>query len=131
MTEMGRIAALALIAAVCAAAIRKQVPEIALLLALCAGVLILLGSIRTLEQILAAVHRAAQYGGISGELLEPVLKVTGISLLTRITADICRDGQQGGLAGAVETAGTLLSLGAVLPLVMTVLTLLTELLQET
>ena len=42
MSDVLKVAAAAIVAAVCAMVVRKQVPEVAILLAVCAGVLILL-----------------------------------------------------------------------------------------
>ena len=61
-------------------------------------------------------------------LLEPVVKTVALSILTRLTAEVCRSSGEGGLAAFVETAGTILALGAALPLARAVTALLAEML---
>lgn len=128
MTEVGKIAAVALVAAVCAVTIRKHVPELAVLLALAAGVLIMASCAAVISDIIAVLKEIGEKGGLSQSLVQPVVKVIAISMITRMAAEICRDAKEGGLASAVEIAGTFFALFTVLPLILTLITLLTELL---
>ena len=56
------------------------------------------------------------------------MKTVALSILTRLTAEVCRSSGEGGLAAFVETAGTILALGAALPLARAVTVLLAEML---
>lgn len=128
MSELAAVCAAAAVAAVCAAALRRQVPELALVLAVCAGALILLRCAGALSALRELLDKLARAGGLSAQAVEPVLKTTGIAIVTRLSADLCRDAQEAGLASAVELAGTALALLTVLPLLTAVLELLGELL---
>lgn len=128
MTEVMKIAAAAVIAAICAVTVRKQTPEISLLVALAAGVLILLSCGAALGEILAVLRKLGEKGGISGAYVESVVKIVGISFVARIAGEVCRDAKEGGLAGAVETAGAVLALFTMLPLVEGMVALLSEML---
>lgn len=66
--------------------------------------------------------------GISEVLLEPVVKTVALSILTKVTGEICRSAGEGGLAAFIETAGTVIALVAALPLVGAVAQLMGELL---
>ena len=50
-------------------------------------------------------------------MVEPVFKTVVLSILTKLTSEVCRSAGEGGLAAGVETAGTVLALAAALPLV--------------
>ena len=63
----------------------------------------------TVEDLLAAVE-------ISSTLFLPLLKTAGIAVVTRIGADLCRDAGESAVASAVEMAGAMGALLAVLPL---------------
>ena len=129
MTElMTQAAAVAVTAALCAAVVRRGTPEIALVLTLCAAVAVLVAVSGELGLIVGYIQRLAQAGGISQELIAPVMKTTGIAMLCKFTADFCRDAKENGLASAVELAGTVLGLVAAMPLLQGVLSLLEELL---
>lgn len=118
-----------LVAVVCGVVVRKQAPEIALVLTLCAAVAVLVAVSGDLGLLVGYVQRLAQAGGISQELIAPVMKTTGIAMLCRFTAEFCRDAKENGLASAVELAGTILGLVAAMPLLQGVLELLEELLR--
>ena len=128
MTEIGKIAAAAIVAALCAVTIRKQTPEVGMLLTLAGGVMILLFCADALSDVLSVLRDIGNRSGLSDELVEPVIKIIGISLVTRITAEVCKDAKEGGLASVVEAAGTVLALTAMLPLMLAVLSLLSQLL---
>lgn len=123
-----RMAAAAIVAAVCAVVVRKQAPEIALVLGICAGAVVLLYCSGALSTVIEFLDKLAQTGGLSAAVLEPVVKTAGIALVTHLASAFCRDAQEGALASAVELAGTALALVAVLPLMSAVLELMTELL---
>ncbi|OUN99741.1 hypothetical protein B5F98_00775 [Pseudoflavonifractor sp. An44] len=128
MSQMVMVSGGVLVAVVCGVVVRKQAPEIALVLTLCAAVAVLVAVSGELGLIVGYIQRLAQAGGISQELITPVMKTTGIAMLCKFTADFCRDAKENGLASAVELAGTVLGLVAAMPLLQGVLSLLEELL---
>lgn len=128
MSQMVMVSGGVLVAVVCGVVVRKQAPEIALVLTLCAAVAVLVAVSGELGLIVDYIQRLAQAGGISQELIAPVMKTTGIAMLCKFTAEFCRDAKENGLACAVELAGTVLGLVAAMPLLQGVLALLEELL---
>ena len=129
MGAMVRLAAVGVTAVVLSAVLKKNVPELALLLTLAAGLWILGAAAEGLGAIKALLEELAGQAGLSEALLEPVLKTVALSILTKVTAEVCRSGGVGGVAAFVETAGTVLALLAALPLVRAVAQLMGELLQ--
>ena len=128
MGEMAKIAAVGLTAAVLGTVLRRNTPELALLLVLCAGVWILASVAGGLGAVVGLMEELAGLAGLSEELLEPVVKTVALSILTRLTAEICRCAGESGLAAFVETAGTVLALVVALPLVRAVTVLMAEML---
>lgn len=124
---MIKVAAAAVAAAVCAVVVRRQAPELALALTLSAGAALLLYCSGALTAAMELMDKLVQAGGLSGHVVEPVVKTAGIAIVTRLAADFCRDAKEGGLASAVELAGTVLALVTVLPLMSAVVDLLTGL----
>ena len=128
MEVMGKIAAAAVTAALFGTVVRRDSPELALLLTVTAGVWILTAVLDGLGAAAAMAERLAQLAQMDAAVAGPVLKTVVVALVTRITAEICRGAGEGGLAAFVETAGTILALTAALPLMAAVLTMLEELL---
>ena len=125
---MGKVAAAAMVAAVLGVLLRKHVPELALLLTLCAGLWILSAVLDGLGAVAQLMEELRQLAGISEELIEPVVKTVVISVLTKLTVELCRASGEGGVAAFVETAGTVLAIVVALPLVRAVTMLMTEIL---
>ena len=123
-----KVAAAALAAAVCAVVVRKQAPELGMVLAVCAGAVILLYCSGALRAAVGLMDKLVEVGGLSAQVVEPVMKTAGIAIVTRLAADFCKDAQEGGLASAVELSGTALALAAALPLMSAVLDVLGRLL---
>lgn len=128
MESIVKIAAVAIIAALCAVVIKKQVPEMGLVLGLLAGALILSFSIPALKSIRELMETLADAAGLSPAVLTPVVKTVGIAILTKLTAEVCRDAKEGGIAAFVETAGAAGALFVCLPLMDAVLSMIGELL---
>ncbi len=128
MSDVIKVAVAGIIAAVCALTIRKQTPELAILLTICAGVLILMSCSGALASVTQFMDELVEVGGLSPGIVAPVMKVTGIAIITRLASNFCTDAKEGALAATVEAAGTVLALLVVLPLMSAVLDLLNELL---
>ena len=128
MSDIIKVAAAAVATALCAVVVRRQSPEIALALGIGACALIVLYCSGALTNLVELVDKLAETGNLSAQVVEPVIKTAGIAIVTRLAADFCKDAQEGGLASAVELAGTALALAAALPLMSAVLDVLTRLL---
>ena len=123
-----KLTAVGVTAAVLSAVLKRNTPELAMLLALCAGLWMLALAAEGLGAAMALMRELAGQAGLSEALLEPVVKAVALSILTRLTAEICRSAGEGGVAAFVETAGSALSLMAALPLVRAVAQMMGELL---
>ena len=108
-----QIAALAVTAVLCAAVIRRGAPEAALVLVLAAGCWMLMLAAGALGSVVEAIGRLAGRAGLDSTLVEPVLKTAAISILTKVTGEVCRAAGEGGAAAFVEVAGTILALAVV------------------
>ena len=128
METMVRIAAVGLTAAVLGTVLKKSAPELALLLVVAAGVWILTLTLDGLGAVAALMEELAGVSGLSEELLEPVAKTVALSILTKLTAEICRSAGESGLASFVELGGTVAALVVALPLMRAVEVLMAEML---
>lgn len=123
MSGLWAACGLALLALVLSAALKKDAPAIAMLLALAAGVLILLRAFEMANGALDRLYGLLEQGGIARETYLPVLKCAGVAVVVRVMGALCRDNGQGALAAKLEIAGAVLALALCLPLVEQVLAL--------
>ena len=128
MIGMEQVAVVAIIGALCAVVIKPHAREIALAVSLCTGAVILLGVLQAAGEIRELFSALAEAAGLAPAVLSPMLKTVGISILTRITAALCRDAGEGGVASFVEVAGAALALVVTAPLLRSVLDTLSALL---
>lgn len=127
MGDMTQLAAIAMTATLCCVVLKKQVAELSMVLALVAGGLILFLSMEALGQCLAFLSALADTAGLSPAVLTPVIKSVGIALLTRMTAELCRDAGESGIAVVVDMAGVVAALVVALPLMQSVLAMILSL----
>lgn len=127
MESIVKIAAIAVVAALCAVTVKKQVPELGLAIGLIAGTLILASSVTALKSAKDLMETLADTVGLSPAVLTPVIKTVGIAIITKLAAEICRDAKEGGIAAFVETAGAASALFVALPLIEMVLSMITGL----
>ena len=128
MEDIFKIGVLAVTAALCALVVKKQVPELGLALALVAGVVIFTMAAQTLQGVRDVMDSMVETAGLSPTVLAPVLKTVGIAVVTRVSSELCKDAKEGGIAAFVETAGAAAALYVSLPLLQTVLQVITGLL---
>ena len=128
MEEMVKISAVALTSVILLALLRKNIPETALLLGIVVGLWIVSSIAQGLGAVAALLEELSRLSGLSDALLEPVVKTVVLSILTRLTAELCRSAGEGGGASFVELAGTVLTLVVALPLVRALVDLMTEIL---
>ena len=120
-------AAAALITAVCLL-LRRSNPELQVPLAAAGCAFVLLGTLKLLSPVRDFLERAATLSGLSGVYFLPVAKCVVIGIVAKGAADLCRDGGQSAVAGAVELGGAAAALYVSLPLLTTLLGFLEKLL---
>lgn len=122
------IAALAVIGALCALVVRKHTAEIGLVLALGVGVLIFSLMVDSIGEIYQLIERLGDLAGLSPAVLSPVIKTVAIAILTRLSAALCRDTGESGIASFVELAGMVCATVVTIPLLEAVLDMVVDLL---
>ena len=128
MTALLRFAAVAVLSAAVTLLLRRSDPELQIPLNALACAFILWGSLKLLEPVRTLLERAAALSGLSGEYFLPVAKCVVIGIVAKGAADLCRDGGQSAMAGAVELGGAAAALLVSLPLLTALLGFLEKLL---
>lgn len=90
--------------------------DMAVLTTAVCGAVILGGMIRPVVQAVQNVLSFAAGVGVEDSVIRLMLKVTGIALLTELSAQMCRDAGTNSLAQKIELAGKGMILCAALPM---------------
>ncbi|MEG2377947.1 MAG: SpoIIIAC/SpoIIIAD family protein [Clostridia bacterium] len=126
MDMLIKICAIAIVSVIAALILRKNAPELSLTLTIAAGILIFMTASGALKTTVSFVRTLATMAGIAPAVLAPLLKTVGIAILTKIAADVCRDAGIGSLASYVELAGGVIATVISLPLLMSVIKLVSS-----
>ena len=126
MGLMLRVSAAAICALFSCLLLRRTNPELAAALSIAAVVTILLASLSMSETLKEMKDMLRERFRLSDTMMQPVLKCVAAGIVTRLTADLCRDASQTAAASAVELAGSLCALGVVMPLLLTMLKMVGE-----
>lgn len=128
LTPVSALAALAVTGALCGLVLRSRTPELALILSLVTAGALIWKSWSALVTVIDLIDALSAAAGLEGALMKPVFRTLGISILVRLTGQVCRDAGMGTVAAAVELAGSLAALAVVSPLVREVMELVGSLL---
>ncbi len=123
-----KLSAAALLASSICLVLKKNSPEMGLMLAILVSVGGFVLAAEIIMPILELVKEAGSLGGMSSAMFSPLLKCLGIGIWAKAAADICKDSGQGAMAGSVELAGAVCAVYCALPLLNTLIDMLEELL---
>lgn len=127
---MIQVSGLCVLASLLAIFLRRQNPELAMLLTLCAAVLAFLFLSGLLQELLDFLRELSGETGVDQNLFIPLYKTMGIALVVRVGGNLCRDAGESALAAVIETAGSVCALLVAVPLLRTVLSVLLELMKS-
>lgn len=114
-------AAAALTAAAVGLLIKKSNPEISLLLGACTTALIAAAAMGFAKGIKELSQTVQNIAGGSATLAAPVLKCLAVAIITKLSADLCKDSSQTAAASALELAGSICAMSIAMPLIISVL----------
>ena len=106
--------------------LRTSRPEMALLTAIMAGIVIVALILKDATPLLSKLQNLMYEAGINSEYIKIMLKSLGICYITGFTADTCNDFGQTSLASKVELCGKIALLAISLPMCTSIINVITE-----
>ena len=119
--EMGRVIALGLVGTILALTLKKESPQLALLLTAVTGILIFFMVCGYLEGLLRVLRETAEKAGVGSGYFAVVMKVIGIAYLTQFGSQLCADAGETAIGSKIELAGKLLMMAAAMPVLTALL----------
>lgn len=126
--EILKIAAIGITASLLVLFVREHRPDVAVLIGLAAGILILFSVVNYLTEAISALQALMDKSGIDLEILQAVLKIIGIGYITEFAAHICEDSGSRGIADKILFGGKVLILIISLPLLSALIEIILSLL---
>ena len=111
-----KLAALCLLSAGLATLLRKNTPELAMLLVVAVVITSFFSLVGFLRQIFDFFEQLVELAGLSVQLFTPLVKTVAIALVSHSGAEICRDAGAGAIGYMLETAGAVGAIVAAIPL---------------
>ena len=106
--------------------IKEQRKDIAVILSLIAGVFILNFAINKIEPVINLLNTLSEKSGINKEFFTVILKVTAIAYLVEIAKSMCEDSNEKALGQKVEIAGKVVIISISIPIITSLLNLLSD-----
>lgn len=123
-----QIAGLCIIAVLFTKLLRQHAPEHGVLLSLLLACGVMTCAMLSLSPLLVQLDRLLSAGGLSSDQIAVLSKAIGISCITQLAADVCKDAGESALATAVMLTGKAALLLLALPSAQMLLTLFQEVL---
>lgn len=108
--------------------VKQYKPELAALLALATGVLILFFGFSALQSALDRVFAIANAYNINTAYIGTVVRIIAIAYICQFASEMCRDSGQGAIASKIEFCAKILILLYSLPVVDALLTMIVSIL---
>lgn len=100
--------------------------NIAIVLSIIAGALILIYSINELSNVISMLNILIENSGINSTFLLIILKVIGISYMIEFAKNVCEDAGESSIATKLEMAGKAIILSLSVPLIASLMNLLVD-----
>lgn len=112
---------LGMVATVLVLLLREERPELASLLSLAAGVLILLLLMDRIATVFNLLQQLAFRAQLDLLYLNTVLRIVAIAYIAQFGSQICRDAGESAIGGKIELAGKILIMFLAVPLMLVIL----------
>lgn len=116
--EIFRIAAVALITAFCVLVLREVKSELAAVVALAGGIIVLLSVIDYFSDVFSVVADIAKRAGLAASVVTLLFKVIAVGYITEFSASVIDDVGLPSLAEKVTLAGKIIIVAVSLPIVV-------------
>ena len=124
-----KIAAVGIITAVCAMLLRDTKSELAVLVTVAGGCIILLMVLDSFLGIFAALKNLMERAGIGGQIFSLLIKIIGIGYITDFSAGLVEETGAKSLADKIVLAGKVVIMVLSLPIVIKLFDIIAELVQ--
>ena len=127
--EIFKIAIVGIVAGISALVIREHRPDIALLVAIAGGIIILLSAVEYMKTTLGFLSEIATLANMDKTLVKTLIKIVVIGYVADFSAGIVEDSGAKALGEKIILGGKLLIFVVSIPIIRLLLSVITEMLQ--
>ena len=115
--DIAKIIGIALVTTFAVMVLKPTKPELAAIVSIAGGVIVLLMAVDALAAVLGNFSAIVNRTGINSEIFSALLKIIGIGYLADFAAGICSDAGNNSMAQKVSLAGKVIILVLALPII--------------
>ena len=108
--------------------VKQYKPEISAVIAMAGGVVVIGITVNAIVNVLDMFNVLVNKSGLDGVLFGSILKIIGIGYLAEFSASICNDAGSSSMGDKILFAGKIIILSMSLPIITSVINIITELL---
>ena len=116
-----QIVGLALLSAILIIVIKQVKPELAFLLSIAAGLVILILIMRQVEAVIELINQLARQARIDMIYFNTIIKIIGIAYIGEFGAELTRDSGEGALASKIEMATKIIIMVIAIPIMLSLI----------
>ena len=124
--EILQIVGLGIVSAVIIIVLRSQKPEIAVQISIITGIVIFLLLASKLSAVLDMLQSFSDKADINPAYFTTILKIIGIAYVAEFGAEVCRDAGETSIASKIELAGKVIIIVLAVPIVTSLMELITR-----
>lgn len=122
--DIVQITGLAVISIALISVIKPQKPELALMVSIITGIIVLMFVASRITIIISYISNFADKANVNSVHLSLLLKIVGISYLAEFASQICKDAGETAIASKVELAAKVIIIAMSIPIVGSLLDLI-------
>lgn len=122
--DIFRITAFAVCGAVLSLVLKEYKPSIAICLGILCALFLFFEVLQQINYIFVSVRSIASGLCVNLEYIDTVIKIIGVSCVSRFGTEVCRDAGQNAIAANLELAGKIIIVVLSLPLLISVINLI-------
>lgn len=124
--EILQIVSLGIVATILIMLLKKDRPEIAVLISIVAGIAIFILSVSKLSAILELLNTFTQKVDIDTRYISTLFKIIGIAYVAEFGAEVCKDAGEASIAAKIELAGKVIIAALAFPIIASLLDLIVK-----
>lgn len=112
-----KVSVLAMLGAIAIASLRRTLPEMSVVLSVALILALVFSAAGAILKVVALIFELSEWAGVDRELIEPLVKALGISIVARLASEMCRESGVMAASSYIELVGGGVAISFAIPLV--------------
>ncbi len=126
--DIFKIIGVGLITSIAVLIIKQIKPEIAIVVGMAGGIIMILMLVDALTSIVSSFSSILKSSGLSGNVFSAVLKIIGVGYITEFSANLCADSGSTSIADKILLGGKIIILVISMPIISNIIEIISGLL---